>query len=236
MASQPALLPEDRARADQYALLARLFYRGPDEALLGAIAAPAIEHIAAPAIEHIAASAIEHIAAPAIEKHAASVAGEHADSSAAAGDLRQAWAALASAASQADCVALQQEYDRVFVGTGKAPVTPYASFYLSETGREKVLVRLRDDLSAFGLARAQSAAEPEDHFAALFEVMRHLALAGSDGGSLALQQQFFKRYIEGAYPLFCDATMGCESAVFYSHVARYAKTFLSVDGEAMLMV
>ena len=197
------LLPEDRARADQYALLARLFYRGPDEALLAAISESAIH--------------------------------DQAESSV-AGDVTQAWAAVVSAASRADCIAVQQEYDRVFIGTGMAAVTPYASFYLGDTGREKVLVRLRDDLASFGLARNETAAEPEDHFAGLFDVMRHLVLAGSDDASLARQQQFFARYIERAYPLFCDAAICCEAASFYSLVARFAKTFLFVDASAMLMV
>ena len=263
---QSELLPEDRARADQYALLARLFYRGPDAALLAAIAASAIQERSASAIQERSASAIQERSASAIQERSASAIQERSASAiqersaseihdrsasaiqerpdseiddatgSAAGGVKQAWMELVSASSRADFIAVQQEYDRVFIGTGMAAVTPYASFYLGDTGREKILVRLRDDLASFGLARNETAAEPEDHFAGLFDVMRHLVLAGSDDASLARQQEFFARYIERAYPLFCDAAICCEATSFYSLVARFAKTFLFVDASAMLMV
>jgi len=51
--------------------------------------------------------------------------------------LAGAWKALALAARAMDADAARLEYDQLFVGTGKSEVTPYASFYLAETGREK---------------------------------------------------------------------------------------------------
>ena len=43
MASGPVLEDEDRARADWYALLARLYYQGPDAGVLALIAKPGVE-------------------------------------------------------------------------------------------------------------------------------------------------------------------------------------------------
>ena len=40
-------------------------------------------------------------------------------------------------------------------------------------------VRIRDDLAALGLARPRTGAEPEDHFAGLFDVMRVLVAGGA---------------------------------------------------------
>jgi TorA maturation chaperone TorD len=192
----PPEIPEDQARAGYYALLARLFYAGPDAELLESIAA-------------------------------ADTAGDGSSG------LGRAFGARASAARATDAQAARLEYDQLFVGTGKAEVTPYASYYLSETGREKILVRLRADLAELGLARADSATEPEDHIAGLFDAMRHLISLGSDDGALQRQQEFFNRYIARSFAPLCDATSASANARFYAHVAHFAQAFLSVECEAM---
>jgi TorA maturation chaperone TorD len=193
---QPPEIPEDQARAGYYALLARLFYAGPDAELLEAIAG----------------------AEPAEDAKSA---------------LGEAWTALAAAARETDAQAARLEYDQLFVGTGKAEVTPYASFYLSETGREKILVRLRGELAGFGLRRADSASEPEDHIAGLFDAMRHLISLGSGEAALRDQQDFFNRYIARAFGPLCDAASASVKADFYRHVARFARAFLYVESEAL---
>jgi len=195
---QPPEVPEDKARAGYYALLARLFYAGPDAALLATIGS------------------------------ADEIAGG-AEQSALAG----AWSKLAAAARAMEAEAARLECDELFVGTGKAEVTPYASYYLAETGREKILARLRGELAAWGLARSAGAHEPEDHMAALFDVMRHLISLGSDDVALQKQQQFFERYLARSFPGFCGAISKSETADFYKHVAHFAESFLAVEAEAL---
>jgi TorA maturation chaperone TorD len=194
----PPEVPEDQARAGYYALLARLFYSGPDAGLLAAIA-----------------NADEIISG-----------GEQSA-------LSGAWNALASAARATDAEAARLEYDQLFVGTGKAEVTPYASFYLVETGREKILVRLRDELAGLGLKRAERALEPEDHVAGLFDTMRYLISMGSGDAALQQQQGFFDRYLAGSFPAFCSAISASKKSNFYKDVAHFAKTFLMVESEAL---
>ncbi len=195
---QPPEVPEDKARAGYYALLARLFYAGPDAALLATIGSD----------DEIAGGA---------------------EQSALAG----AWSKLAAAARAMEAEAARLECDELFVGTGKAEVTPYASYYLAETGREKILARLRGELAAWGLARSAGAHEPEDHMAALFDVMRHLISLGSDDVALQKQQQFFERYLARSFPGFCGAISKSETADFYKHVAHFAESFLAVEAEAL---
>jgi TorA maturation chaperone TorD len=154
----PPEVPEDQARAGYYALLARLFYAGPDASLLAAIA-----------------DADEILS--------------DGEQSALAG----AWSALATAARAMDAEAARLEHEQLFIGTGKAEVTPYASFYLAETGREKILVRLRGELASLGLTRAERALEPEDHVAGLFDTMRYLISIGSGNAALQKQQAFSTR-------------------------------------------
>jgi TorA maturation chaperone TorD len=125
------------------------------------------------------------------------------------------------------------EYDEVFVGTGKAEVTPYASFYLAETGREKILVRLRQELASLGLGRTEAALEPEDHFAGLFEVMRHLISGGSGDAALQKQRQFFSRYVEDSFEKFCGAISASGKANFYKSVGVFAQAFLVVESEGL---
>jgi TorA maturation chaperone TorD len=194
----PPDIPEDQARAGYYALLARLFYAGPDAGLLATIA-----------------NADEIISG-----------GEQSA-------LSGAWSALASAARAMDAEAARLEYDQLFIGTGKAEVTPYASFYLVQTGREKILVRLRDELAGLGLRRAERALEPEDHVAGLFDTMRYLISMGSGDAAPQQQQAFFDRYIAGSYPAFCGAISKSEKSNFYKHVAHFAETFLVVESEAL---
>jgi TorA maturation chaperone TorD len=142
------------------------------------------------------------------------------------------WQALVTAAGAADDAAARIEYDTVLVGVGKAPVTPYASFYLVPTGREKVVVELRQWLAARGLARAGHAHEPEDHFAALCDVMRHLIATGA----VEEQKRFFDRYLRRAYGPFCEAVLACPEARFYIRVARFARAFLDLERESLDMV
>jgi TorA maturation chaperone TorD len=112
-------------------------------------------------------------------------------------------------------------------------VTPYASFYLAETGRERILVRLRAELASVGLGRAERALEPEDHVSGLFDAMRYLISLGSDDTALQNQRAFFERYIAGCYPGLCTAISASEKSNFYKHVARFAEAFLVVENEAL---
>ena len=191
-----AVLEEDRARADFYALISRLFYAGPDAGLLAAIAG------------------------------ADGISGEGENV-----NLALAWRALIAAAAVADAEAAKEEYDKVFVGTGKAEVTPYVTKYLSEPTKENLLVRLRAELAELGLARASGVAEYEDHFAGLCEVMRHLIFFTPD---VAVQKQksFFLRYLAPCYAIVCDAVTASPNTNFYKCVALFTKAFLDVESES----
>lgn len=147
--------------------------------------------------------------------------------------LSEAWTRLALAARAMDAEAAQLEFDEVFVGVGKAPITPYVSFYLAETAREKILVRLKEELASVGLARAGNAAEPEDHIAAVFEVMRHLIELGSDDAALQQQKRFFSLYLASSYAEFCAAISRSAQTNFYKPVGEFARAFLHIESESV---
>jgi TorA maturation chaperone TorD len=185
--------PEEAARANLYALLARLFYAPPDAELLKAIASETME-----------------------------------------GELGAAWNELAQAAKEADPEAVREEYETAFIGTGKAPVTLYTTAYAIKYSNEVPLALLRGELAALGLARRAEVSEPEDHFAALCDTMRHLV--AQQKRSLEEQRRFFNRWIAPAIEPLCSAIDRSDKTSFYKPVARFVKTFLTLEQAAFEML
>ena len=148
--------------------------------------------------------------------------------------LAARWRELVAAAATTEAEAVQAEYDDVFVGTGKAPVTLYACAYSLRYTNETPLAELRGDLAALGLARREQAGEPEDHIAALCDTMRHLI--ADQHRPLDEQQRFFARWIRPNYEALCGAIEASERTSFYRHVARMAKAFFSLEQAAFEML
>ncbi len=193
----PTLPAEELARANFYALLARLFHAAPDEALLEALAAAQ-------------------------------------ELDAEAGGIADAWRALSEAAGEAEVGTVRAEYDTTFVGTGKAPVTLYSCAYSIRYASEVPLVALKAELAQLGLARSAEVSEPEDHVAALCEVMRHLI--SEDKRDLEAQKRFFERWIWPIAEPLCAAIEKSEQTRFYRAVARFAKAFFSLEHYAFEML
>ena len=150
------------------------------------------------------------------------------------GGIGAAWQELCQAAAEADPEAVREEYDGAFVGTGKSPVTLYTTAYSIRYASEAPLAQLRGDLAALGLARREDAGEPEDHIAALCDVMRHLiAVQKRD---LAAQSVFFQRWIGPAAGPLCDAAAADPTTSFYKPVARFAKAFFDIEQSAFEML
>ena len=141
-----------------------------------------------------------------------------ADIDAQDGGLGAAWRALTRAAAGADAEAVREEYDTVFIGTGKAPVTLYTCAYTIRYSNEAPLAQLRGELYALGLARRSEVSEPEDHIAALCDVMRHLI---EQKHELAQQKQFFERWIWPAVEPLCGAIEKSERTAFYKSVGSF---------------
>ena len=149
------------------------------------------------------------------------------------GELGLAWRHLVQAAASADPEAVREEYETRFVGTGKAPVTLYAAAYLIRYSNDAPLVQLREHLAALGLARRSNVHEPEDHIAALCEVMRFLIVEQRD---VAEQKAFFERWILPTSKPLCDAIEKAEGVQFYLPVARFAARVFALEQSAFEML
>ena len=150
------------------------------------------------------------------------------------GELAQPWEELKRAAASADPEAVREEYETVFIGTGKAPVTLYGTAYTIRHAAEAPLAELRGELARLGLARHANASEPEDHIAALFEVMRHLV--AEQKSDLEQQRRFFNRWIHPAIDPLCSAIERSDKIVFYKPVARFASGFCTLEHMAFEML
>ena len=145
-----------------------------------------------------------------------------------------AWRDLVEAAKTAFPVVLENEHTELFVGTGKAEITPYLTHYVIKYATENPLVELRQQLALWGLGRRETAGEPEDHIAGICETMRYaIALQHRSDDE---QKAFFERFIYRGAVSFCDAVSASPKAVFYRSVARFTREFLDVEREAFSMV
>ena len=158
--------------------------------------------------------------------------GEDGEQEEATGGLVPAWRELQEACRSAYPAVVKQEYDTLFVGVGKAEVTPYLSAYAEAAAPDQYLVRLREQLAAWGLARREMVFEVEDHISGVSDVMRWLVAAGR---SLQEQHRFFESFAySGAVP-FCAAVQKAASARFYKPVAGFALSFLELEKTAFDM-
>ena len=144
-----------------------------------------------------------------------------------AGDLAQPWEELKRAAAAADPETVREEFEAAFIGTGKAPVTLYSTAYTIRHSNEAPLAELRGELARLGLARHANAHEPEDHIAALCDVMRHLV--AQQKYDLDQQRRFFNRWIHPAFEPLCSAIEHSDKTAFYKPVARFTKGFCTLE-------
>ncbi|HIF9069610.1 TPA: TorD/DmsD family molecular chaperone [Photobacterium damselae] len=139
--------------------------------------------------------------------------------------MAAAWPLLKLAAQKATPIAVAEEYQDLFIGIGRGDVVPYGSWYLTGSLMEMPLAHLRSDLKQLGYERNESVKEPEDHIAALLEVMAMLV----EGGDKHLQRTFFNRHLAPWCEKVSTDIKTAKSAVFYTAVGELALQFLTVE-------
>jgi TorA maturation chaperone TorD len=151
-------------------------------------------------------------------------------------DLGQAFAALADAARASDPVRAEREYHELFIGLGRGELVPYASYYLTGFLNEKPLAKLRVDMSRLGIARADEVKEPEDHIAALCEMMAGL-IQGWFRPPLDLvgQRAFFDAHLRPWAPTFFEDLEGARNARVYRPIGTIGRVFMTIEQTAFDM-
>jgi TorA maturation chaperone TorD len=147
-------------------------------------------------------------------------------------DLLLAMSTLALSANIHTPLAIDDEYHNLFIGFGKGEVTPYGSWYLTGFLMEKPLSDLRDDLARLGYERNASVVEPEDHVAALCEVISLMIAEGTD---LSVQNNFFQSHMASWVDKFFTDLSEAKSASFYKAVGRFGAAFIAFENEYFSM-
>ena len=140
--------------------------------------------------------------------------------------MTAAWQGLQATAAAADPDRLKDEYFKLFIGLGRGELVPYASFYIHGLLMEKVLASLREELAGLGIERQAGVAEPEDHAAAVCEIMGMII---SGHGLHCKQSAFFEDYVDSWLGIFFTDLGAAEAAGFYRAVAQLGQQFLAVE-------
>jgi TorA maturation chaperone TorD len=148
--------------------------------------------------------------------------------------LSKAWADLVAASAAFDAEAALDEFEALFGGVGRARVSVFAGFYASDSLAQHPRVKLIADMAALGLSRQAGSTEPEDHFAAVLDVMRILGAggAGRESATVAAQKAFFAGHLARSLPKFLVALEGAEGANYYRRVAAFARAFAAIEQQS----
>lgn len=149
--------------------------------------------------------------------------------------LAVAWRMLATAAERATPEEVADEYQALFIGLGRGELVPFGSWYLTGFLMEQPLARLRSDMRKLGFERQDNVSEPEDHAAALCEIM---ALLAEEGGPASLESQaaFFETHIGPWMARFFRDMQQAVSARFYRAVGQLGEQFINTDQRYLDMV
>jgi len=141
-------------------------------------------------------------------------------------ELIIAMSMLGLAARDSTHADIDDEFHALFIGLGRGELVPYGSWYLTGFLLEKPLAILRDDLALLGYERTTDTREPEDHIAALCEVM---ALLINDERCLTEQAHFFETHLAPWAERFFDDLSQARHAVFYRAVGRFGLAFIRLE-------
>lgn len=150
--------------------------------------------------------------------------------------IGKAMGSFARLAERTDPSAAAQEYNDLFIGLARGELLPYGSYYLTGFLHEKPLAKLRNDMSALGIERSADVKEPEDHIAALMDMMAGL-ITGEFGAPapLAEQKKFFEAHISPWAGHFFADLEGAKSSVLYAALGSIGRSFMEIEATAFSM-
>lgn len=151
-------------------------------------------------------------------------------------DMGRALGILARLAGQTTPAQAEEEYFDLFIGVGRGELLPYGSYYLTGFLNEKPLAHLRGDMARLGIARAEDVKEPEDHIAALCEMMAGLITGSFDApATLEIQHEFFQRHLAPWAGRFFADLERARSARLYQPVGTIGRLLIDIERAAFGM-
>jgi len=144
--------------------------------------------------------------------------------------LDHALMALRQASHEYPLSALEDEYNKLFVGLGCGEMVPYASWYREKMIQSLPLACLRSDLMLLGIVRQTDSHESEDHAGALCECMALISREPNETDRTT-QAKFFKQHIAPWMTTFFEDLESAKSARFYRAVGALGRCFLESETE-----
>ncbi|WP_353860102.1 molecular chaperone TorD family protein [Azospirillum formosense] len=134
----------------------------------------------------------------------------------------------------------EREYHELFIGVTRGELVPFASYYRTGFLIDRPLARLREDMQALGIERAPGVSEPEDHIAAIAEIMGALAagIVGTVDGEpdLPFQKRFFERHLAPWAGRFFQDLEEASAADLYRPLGTFGRLFLDIETNAFAMI
>jgi len=149
-------------------------------------------------------------------------------------DIVNAWCMLKLVAQRHDAEAIVDEYHVLFIGIGRGELVPFASWYLTGFLMEKPLAHLRQRLSELGFEQQEDVYEPEDHVAALCEVISQLIL--DEDTDFETERAFYEDFIGNWMKRFFNDLQKTESSGFYRAVGQLGEAFLDIEDRYFSMM
>jgi len=149
-------------------------------------------------------------------------------------DIVNAWSTLKLAAQRHNAELIADEFHVLFIGLGRGELVPFASWYLTGFLMEKPLAHLRQRLSELGFEQEEDVHEPEDHAAALCEVMSQLILdADTD---FETERDFYENFVGNWMKRFFNDLQKTETSGFYRAVGQLGEAFLDIENRYFSMM
>jgi TorA maturation chaperone TorD len=162
----------------------------------------------------------------------AALLGDVARLEAADSGLGQAVGELAARAGATSPYDVEREHNALFIGVDRGELVPYASFYRTGFLSDRPLARLRQDMAALGVERQPGVPEPEDHVAAICEIMAGLVTGQFGDADDAAQRRFFDRHLAPWASRFFADLERARAARFYRPVGTIGRLFLEIESES----
>lgn len=138
--------------------------------------------------------------------------------------------ALRQASHDYSFAAMEDEFNRLFVGPGCGEMVPCASWYRERLIQSSPLASLRSDLIGLGIVRRAESYESEDHAGVLCEIMA-LISRNPNGEPYATQARFFQRHIAPWMMTFFEDLQSAKGVRFYQVVGVFGSRFLESETE-----
>lgn len=150
--------------------------------------------------------------------------------------LGEAISHFAQAARNTTAQRIADQFHELFIGVARGRLVPYGSYYLTGFLNEKPLARLRAAMSQFGIEQDPDSKDPEDHVAAVLDMMAGLIL-GEFAAPAPLQQQkqFFEEHLNSWAPHFFRDLEADGTSELYASLGTVGRLFLQTEEAAFSM-